>query len=218
MPVHHHGGCNGQAQPDVIPHGQVFHRALPVTSPPQGPPTDNGQESNILFSPSSSQTGSITEPRNYAPRTSGQPVMEQPPPKFNLDVVAYRAQGNANDPFVASSRANGVCHPVPVTQTVGFPATNTLAQRSQKLRTLLGPNSMLPSFNTAMHPDNFPFAETCRKGKAINHGVVKIRNVSRRSCMIRITTNSGMNVDSVCYQACRGRGVPWAQLAYPQRC
>lgn len=58
------------------------------------------------------------------------------------------------------------------------PAPGPVAQQSEKLRSLLASPSGVPSFNTAMQPENFPFVEGCRQGKVINHGVVKIGNVS----------------------------------------
>jgi hypothetical protein len=50
--------------------------------------------------------------------------------------------------------------------------------RSDKLKVLTSTPSGYPSFSTAMAPEFFPFVEGSKQHKTVNHGVVKIRNVS----------------------------------------
>lgn len=181
-------GANGGSQKSGggLTQSKSFHGIGSIaTSPEPTYPNESDQESSVVFSPSSSMTGPSTEPKNYAPRTSGQPAMQQPPPKFNLDVVAYKGGSNTTDPFVAtySSAGSSQLQTVTSSQVAGLPMSDGRLQPSEKLAALLGPNSALISFQRAMQPDFFPFGETCRTGKAINHGVVKIRNVSNYMAM-----------------------------------
>ena len=177
------GNVIGQPQPSGIPQSQSFQgiTSLPIS---QDTPKGDGSDGDAgqMFSPNSSQTGHLTEPRNYAPRTSGQTVTQEPPPKFNLGMVPYNATGQAEfqDIFYHGNGMNGAGAPLTVTNPIPASCipTGSPAQRSDKLRSLLETPSGLPSYSTAMHPDNFPFVESCRKFKAINYGVVKIGNVS----------------------------------------
>ncbi|POR35064.1 Uncharacterized protein TPAR_04750 [Tolypocladium paradoxum] len=57
--------------------------AFGLVSPASSQCRDGGHD-GYPFSPASSKSGNLTEPRNYAPRTSGQPaVCSEPPPKFD---------------------------------------------------------------------------------------------------------------------------------------
>lgn len=92
-------------------------------------------------------------------------------------MVPYQGNTQNQDPFY-----NGQGGPVTAVDPPPVPMQISTAmvpafRASDKLRSLLATPSGLPSFDTAMHPDNFPFVEGCRQWKAINYGVVKIGNV-----------------------------------------
>lgn len=183
LTVNGNGNTTAQPQHAGIPQSQSFTGVQTITSPQETPIGDSSDgENGQKFSPESSQAGRCTEPRNYAPRTSGQLVTQEPPPKFNLCMMPYGGQESSSDVFGPMNGKNGVVAPPSVSNLPpGSLIVAPAAQRSEKLKVLLETASGVPSFGTAMHPDNFPFAESSRKTKAINYGVVKIRNVSVRT-------------------------------------
>ena len=177
------GNVAGQPQNGGIPQSQSF-QGIPSLPISQGTPKGEGSDGDAgqVFSPSSSQAGHFTEPRNYAPRTSGQPATQEPPPKFNLGMVPYNAsaQGEPQDVFYHGNGMNSAVASLVISSPISsssIPA-GPPAHRSDKLQALLDTPAGVPSYSTAMHPENFPFVESCRSGKAINYGVVKIGNVS----------------------------------------
>lgn len=125
------------------------------------------------MSPDHRRLGTFTEPRNYAPRTSGRPltVSNEPPPKFDLSgAVAIQTQ-----PAEQSVQNSVVPH-------VGHFYSQSQGQlqdlRSNHLSLLTATVSGLPTLQAALQPENFPFLEGARQAVAVNHGVVKLRNVS----------------------------------------
>lgn len=194
---------NGNEQPR-IPQSYSQQNICAVVSPNKTPrPTPNnlnGNPASCSLTPGTAvTTGCQTEPRNYAPRTSGQPITEQPPPKFDLSVVAYQPKAILQDPFVGSDAPSlavqaptHVHTPVqaPPPQMAELPGTVVQYRPScsDKLHRLTATASCLPTFSAAMDPTNFPFLEGARQHKAINYGVIKIRNVSL-SCSLTIASN-----------------------------
>jgi hypothetical protein len=175
---------NGHDTNGRIPQSHSY-TGFSMTNSPDMSPQREGQRLGLMQSPHGSHVGTMTEPRNYAPRTSNQIISHQPPPPFKLSALPSArvgingdVGGGANDadrldPFSTSAAAHANAMSMAI-----IPA----AKRSDKLNELLNCAGGKPSFEVAMHPDNFPFTESCRTGKAINHGVVKIRNVCSRSC------------------------------------
>lgn len=150
-------------------------------------------------SPEHCRGGTFTEPRNYAPRTSGLPVSvtSEPPPKFDLSVATGvrgsdvgAATGNGNGLSLPESNSSTL--PI-VSQSAGsaavvpFIAPNyelspdpVRQSRSEQLNRLTATGVGLPVLQTALAPDNFPFIEGARQAVATNYGVVKLKNVSFR--------------------------------------
>ncbi|KAF7563884.1 hypothetical protein G7046_g266 [Stylonectria norvegica] len=177
-----------------IPHSQSYQSTQVLMSPPPAPQQlPGGQGSEYLSSPEASQSGRLTEPRNYAPRTSGLPVYNEPPPKFNLDVVQYGAQNAPQDIFSPSQGCNSmVSVQAPVVASSGqqgaFPSSESLqnlhAQRSDKLNMLTRTSTGMPTLSMAVDPLNFPFVEGPRQAPQQNRGVIKLKNIpfaTRRS-------------------------------------
>lgn len=137
---------------------------------------DNGV--GYPFSPEESALETQTEPRNYAPRTPGLPATQEPPPKFNIGVIPYKAQENGHDPFVHNQI---VSIQAPVYQSlpvVPAPAPYPPIPISSKLSFLMSTPSGMPSLQMAMDSQNFPFVECGKRATAVNHGVVRMKNVS----------------------------------------
>ncbi|KPM35669.1 hypothetical protein AK830_g10901 [Neonectria ditissima] len=87
-----------------LPQSQSF-QVMPsnkLLSPGPTPQHLNGVYGQGLLCPETSCR--LTEPRNYAPRTSGQPVTNAPPPKFGLEFVHLSPRNNnSQDPFISSA-------------------------------------------------------------------------------------------------------------------
>lgn len=145
------------------------------------------------MSPENSRVGTVTEPRNYAPRTSGLPVSvtSEPPPKFDLGIVVATRNNDAGSvpaysvPASDRNAAASANHNVDNTEVVPFiasecvlPLEQVRCARSDHLNRLTATG--LPTLETALNPANFPFIEGARQATAINHGVVKLKNVSPR--------------------------------------
>ncbi|KAF7544436.1 hypothetical protein G7Z17_g9954 [Cylindrodendrum hubeiense] len=184
----HRQGTSIQAQPG-IPHSHSYNAmstAQNLLSPGPTPQHLSGAYGygHGLASPETS--GRLTEPRNYAPRTSGQPIVNAPPPKFGLDVTHGSPRNSAYDPFI-SPQANKAVIPcfvgsgLPSSTSYGslvhVPVQTVESQRSGKLNELTNTPSGYPSVEVAMDPANFPFVDGPRQGKSQSHGVVKLKNI-----------------------------------------
>ncbi|QUC21834.1 uncharacterized protein UV8b_06075 [Ustilaginoidea virens] len=164
------------------------------SSPAGGLPASHSYQSvSTLMSPASAErpgglySGSgaaftLTEPRNYAPRTSGMPValLSEPPPRFDLSVALgtqplQPAVGNGGG---NASRAVAGSTVVPFVSHSHSPsAGEVFALRSDHLNRLTGVPAGLPTLQTALQPGNFPFLEGARQAAAVNYGVVKLKNI-----------------------------------------
>lgn len=183
------GGLPASATQPVLSGRSSYQSSQSFVSPevtPQRQVTDQGN--GYLFSPEGSKSGNLTEPRNYAPRTAGLPAANEPPPKFDLGVAQYSSppqaqHGGMQDPFspIPGNAGQMRAGPEPSAMTpygaTGSAVSELQAQRSNMLNMLTNTPSGLPTFAMAMDPANFPFVEGARQAYAINHGVVKIRNV-----------------------------------------
>ena len=174
-------------EPQGIPMSTSFQPGAASFMSPTDSPESSSSESSDIQTSSPVQVGTMTEPRNYAPRTSGFTVTNEPPPKFDLSLVKYldttTAEGLAETPAAvkpaqSSSSSNGVGFFSPPPSNVG----SVCVQQSPGLNTLSNPVYGLPSISTALAPNNFPFVDGASRGSAKNNGVVKLRNVSANSC------------------------------------
>lgn len=156
-----------------------------LLSPGPTPQHLGGAYGHTLFA-SPETSGRLTEPRNYAPRTSGQPIVNAPPPKFGLDLTHSSPSSSVYDPFTSSpaNRAivpyftgGGIPSSISQGSVVQGQALSIEAQRSSQLNELTNTPSGYPSINVAMDPANFPFVDGPRQGKSQNFGVVKLKNV-----------------------------------------
>lgn len=183
----------------------------PAKTPRQGPVSHVGAQ---RFSPEAIRSGRLTEPRNYAPRTSGQPITQEPPPRFDLPVVAYgsgarlvsHVQGrppkreNLSSPGhsprqlatpPAPSAAGSVIAYIPLPANA-VPAPSQLVYPSDGLKILTCKPSGLVTLSVALDPANFPFMEASRQARASSSGVVKLKNV----CRPRNTQCHGCDADN----------------------
>ena len=153
-----------------------------------------------------------TEPRNFAPRSDSFPT--RPPPPFMINTTyahhtngtqAGMAAGSAIDPFSPvgnDDRAiaripnhhsgyetpNETYAVMPHMPISGPPPPEVRAARSAQLNRLTDGPSGIPPAEVALHPDNFPFIESCSQAAASDAGVVKIKNVSLHMlCVTRPT-------------------------------
>ena len=172
--------------------------------------------------------GRLTEPRNYAPRTSGQPVERLPPPRFNLNLESIPAvsenvpQEMSQDPFgsPAPSDATSLI-PFPnlppptvqmamldsaqLDQAMEMALIKANAPKSDKLHQLTGTYTGFPSLQMALNVNFFPFIDGPSSAKPVTYGVIRLKNVSFIFSLL--TLNLMLTAaDSILYQACRGRG------------
>ncbi|KAK2612642.1 hypothetical protein QQS21_001414 [Conoideocrella luteorostrata] len=192
---------NGMLVPNTFAHGPFSSpwAGLPVShsyqsvstlmSPgPNGRPGNNGFNSVGLMSPDNGRGGTFTEPRNYAPRTSGMPlsVSNEPPPKFDLSLARVGQGNTTQSPIKQPSQADitygnqnaGSNAVIPFgTQQGSANDDQVRAMRSNHLNRLTATAIGLPTLQTAMQPENFPFMEAARQAVAVNYGVVKLKNI-----------------------------------------
>ncbi|KAK3948056.1 hypothetical protein QBC32DRAFT_382225 [Pseudoneurospora amorphoporcata] len=142
-----------------------------------------------------------TEPRNFAPRADSLPA--QPPPPFMIGTAyapstngtqAGAVAGSGIDPFSPAgnderavvripNHHSGYETPnenyavMPHMPISGPPPPEVRAARSAQLNRLTDGPSGLPPAEVALHPDNFPFIESCSQATASDAGVVKIKNI-----------------------------------------
>lgn len=164
---------------------QAIHTLMsPDATPPER--TSGLTAQSVVGSP---EVGRLTEPRNYAPRTAGLPIFNEPPPRFNLNVAGIPPRVDNQDPFGPVQASNALIAMSNGPDSSAVPQTwssralvsvrQPVSHWSDKLKMLTGGNpNGLPTFGVAMAPDNFPFIEGAKRSCPVNHGVVKIHNVS----------------------------------------
>ncbi|KID95924.1 RNA recognition, RNP-1, partial [Metarhizium majus ARSEF 297] len=144
-----------------------------------------------MKSPDYTRLGTLTEPRNFAPQTSGlsAAVTSEPPPKFDLslatgvrknDTVSTNAQTIVHTTYYPP----GTDHDIGSTAIVPFadhrhvsPYSQIQNLRSDTLNHLTATESGLPALHNALDPQYFPFLQGARQAVATNHGVVKLKNI-----------------------------------------
>ncbi|KAM0415730.1 hypothetical protein ACHAPT_013315 [Fusarium lateritium] len=161
------------------------------------------------------QNGRLTEPRNYAPRTSGQPAMRLPPPRFNLNLEMIPAipesvpQESAEDPFgsPAPSEATSVIPfpnlPPPSIQMAMLDEAQLdramemslikAAPKSNKLHHLTDTISGFPSLQMALNSDYFPFVDGPSLAKPVTYGVIRLKNIPFSTKRAEIVAFIGRN-------------------------
>ncbi|KAG6002397.1 hypothetical protein E4U21_003128 [Claviceps maximensis] len=156
-----------------LPSSQSYQSVAALDSPISRRRTDSCHDHDNPTSPEHRRLGTFTEPRNYAPRTSGRPlsVSKDPPPKFNLS--------QSTGPIHFVEQAFQTPEVVPF---VGHQYSLSQDQQLQNLRSshlnqLTATESGLPTLQTALQPEYFPFLEGARQSVAANHGVVKLGNI-----------------------------------------
>ena len=132
-----------------------------------------------------------SEPRNYAPITSGQSVMGQPPPKFALPSLPRtppRTEVQSRCNSEQGTPQHGAL--APATQFCNSVAQylwNNGIHVGDMLSRLTATPSGLPSLEIAMSPEFYPFVEGGKLARPMNNGVVKLRNVSAPQAVLNHT-------------------------------
>lgn len=128
----------------------------------------------------------MTEPRNYAPRTSGKPMSSEPPPKFSLSVGAPSQDQPLElpspqqfDEQVGALVQQTLPQQQPTSLVTYQPPAAVVQQdtRSEKLKALTNPAWGGPTLASILDPSNMPFTETAKRAKAQNRGVLRLSNV-----------------------------------------
>ncbi|KAM5347116.1 hypothetical protein ACJ41O_010121 [Fusarium nematophilum] len=168
---------------------QSYNTGLSFISQGPTPHHLGGQRSRGSYSsPEAPTHGRLSEPRNYAPRTSGQPVDSLPPPRFNLDIAIATAvpEDAAEDPFGSPARTDDSSSqlipfpalPPPAVQqamlTAPFQSTEN---KSPKLVELTCTLSGYPTLSIALSPNYFPFIDGPGSAKPATFGVVRLKNI-----------------------------------------
>ncbi|KJK73986.1 hypothetical protein H634G_10717 [Metarhizium anisopliae BRIP 53293] len=175
-----------------LPSSHSCHSASALLSPStSGRLSYVGSVSGTMKSPDYTRLGTLTEPRNFAPQTSGlsAAVTSEPPPKFDLslatgvrknDTVSTNAQTIVHTTYYPP----GTDHDIGSTAIVPFadhrhvsPHSQIQNLRSDTLNHLTATESGLPALHNALDPQYFPFLEGARQAVATNHGVVKLKNI-----------------------------------------
>ncbi|KAF4969743.1 hypothetical protein FSARC_3086 [Fusarium sarcochroum] len=172
-----------------LPQSVSYNSGLAMISPVSTPHhSGSSRMSESLSSPSTDHNQRLTEPRNYAPRTSGQPVNTLPPPRFNLDLqtVPSASQTTPQDPFGSPERAEPTALipfpnlPPPAVQQAMLAAAMPVQytdNKSNKLAELTCTFSGFPTLETAMRPEYFPFVSGPGSSKPSSAGVVRLKNI-----------------------------------------
>lgn len=130
----------------------------------------------------------LTEPRNYAPRTSGLVAARDPPPKFDLMRLSPKAPRDqaSDDAFVDSLTSLGLQrHSELVEKTtnnaiVPFQHGQVEHRYQTTAEYANGPQQALPTLRTALSEEHFPFTDAARLSRPKNNGVIRLKNVSIR--------------------------------------
>ncbi|KHO00373.1 RNA recognition motif domain protein [Metarhizium album ARSEF 1941] len=175
-----------------LPSSQSCLSASALLSPSSsGRPSYIGSVSGTTSSPEYGRLGTLTEPRNFAPQTSGlsAAVTSEPPPKFDLGLASVVRK---SDTLSANERntLHTTYNPLKADLDIGGGAIVPFAShrdvspygqvqrlRSDTLNRLTATESGLPILHTALDPQYFPFLEGARQAVAVNHGVVKLKNI-----------------------------------------
>ncbi|KAM6524105.1 hypothetical protein FSOLCH5_004709 [Fusarium solani] len=172
---------------------------LSLMSPGDTPHEITAPRARVPFS-SPLANGRLTEPRNYAPRTSGQPVERLPPPRFNLNLESIPAvsenvpQESSQDPFASPAPSDATSLvpfpnlPPPTVQlamldnaqldrAMEMALIKANAPKSDKLQQLTGTYTGFPSLQMALNVNFFPFIDGPSSAKPVTYGVIRLKNI-----------------------------------------
>ncbi|UKZ74233.1 hypothetical protein TrVFT333_001894 [Trichoderma virens FT-333] len=202
-------GFEQHGRPSAIPHSQSLNSLRPsegFSSPSSNmtpPQRRSGAHVRGYFSPGVSTVAS--EPRNYAPRTAGlpaaiNPIMMQPPPRFDLGLVAAPDHDSDRDARIVRQivrpfgvRLNETTELSEIPPDCSNHAPIMQVPRSNKLLQLTNTATGLPTLADAMDPSNFPFIESARLAKPMNWGIIKLRNIPFSSTRAEVIAFLGRN-------------------------
>ncbi|KAF4978839.1 hypothetical protein FZEAL_4841 [Fusarium zealandicum] len=166
-----------------FPQSQSYNSGLSLMSPGATPQhLEGGRMAGSFSGSDTGYNGRLTEPRNYAPRTSGQPVETLPPPRFNLGVAQAATQNSNQDPFGSPSDSNALI-PFPVLpshavqQAMLIAAPQNILNKSSKLIELTCTMSGYPTLEMALSVDFFPFIDGAGSVKPAMFGVIRLKNI-----------------------------------------
>ncbi|RSL94949.1 hypothetical protein CEP52_012340 [Fusarium oligoseptatum] len=172
---------------------------LSLMSPGDTPHEITAPRARVPYS-SPLMNGRLTEPRNYAPRTSGLPVQNLPPPRFNLNlesmpVVSENAvQESSQDPFTSPAPSDATSLipfpnlPPPTIQLAMLDSAQldramemalikANAPKSDMLRRLTGTYTGFPTLHMALNMNFFPFMDGPSSAKPVTYGVIRLKNI-----------------------------------------
>lgn len=186
--------ANGPNLQQVSPeeNGNLYPFATPGAKPSGIPQSASAQTFDTVTSPvpahaANFSSSKYSEPKNWAPGNGNRNVL--PPPKFalsmpstpgSMQMVRHEAKNSTStvnsDPFFVDSPSSSLIGS-PQSQTA-YPSLGDVGfHRSPELAFLMSGPCGLPFFSVAINPAHFPFVDSARQHKGVNHGVVKIRNV-----------------------------------------
>ncbi|KAF4336992.1 hypothetical protein FBEOM_9110 [Fusarium beomiforme] len=188
-----------------LPQSVSYNSGLPLLSPNHTPQHYSGRRmSTSQSTPNSGPNQHLTEPRNYAPRSSTRGVNSLPPPRFNLGLqtIPMAPETTPQDPFGSPERAEPTALipfpnlPPPAVQQAMLAAAMAgqfASNMSPELSRLLDTASGLPSLETAMSPEFFPFVSGPGSAKASSAGVVRLKNIPFSTKRAEIVAFVGRN-------------------------
>ncbi|ENH71112.1 hypothetical protein FOC1_g10008485 [Fusarium oxysporum f. sp. cubense race 1] len=188
-----------------LPQSVSYNSGLSLASPSHTPRYYNGHRMSASQStPNSGPNQHLTEPRNYAPRSSAHGVNSLPPPRFDLGLQAIPMthESAAQDPFGSPERAEPTALipfpnlPPPAAQQAMLAAPmagHFTSNMSPELSKLVDTPSGLPTLETAMKPEFFPFTSGPGSAKASVAGAVRLKNIPFSTKRAEIVAFIGRN-------------------------
>ncbi|KAL6871372.1 hypothetical protein J3F83DRAFT_714278 [Trichoderma novae-zelandiae] len=192
----------------LIPHSQSLNSlrsSEEISSPSEVTPPHrrSGAPVRGYFSPG--VTTAASEPRNYAPRTAGlpasiNPIMMQPPPRFDLGLAAAPDHEIDREacivrqivrPFGVRLSETTELSEIPLDFSINAPVMPPPS--SNKLLQLTNTATGLPTLADAMDPTNFPFVEAARLAKPMNWGIIKLKNIPFSTTRAEVIAFLGRN-------------------------
>jgi hypothetical protein len=210
-----------------LPQSVSYNSGLSLASPSHTPHHYSGHHMSASQStPNSGPSQHMTEPRNYAPRSSAHGISSLPPPRFNLGLqtIPMTHESAPQDPFGSPERAEPTALipfpnlPPPAVQQAMLAAPmagHFASNMSPELSKLIDTSSSLPTFETAMNPEFFPFVSGPGSAKASAAGVVRLKNVSTWLASLHLTFL--ISLDTLLNQARRSCGLYWSQQPHVGR-
>lgn len=160
---------------------QSFGGMQTVQSPPAETQGADGSGQASGTSPSYMRAGVVAHSRRQSTQTDEH--HQAPPQGVDQSMVRHEpnaAAGGTMNPSQGQLQTSVQLQTPAQQQYLALPApAGPMVRVSGKLLSLLATPAGVPFFETAIHPENFPFIESCQMFESINHGVVRLRNVCR---------------------------------------